>query len=1010
MPVSKTLVFQLAVLGMLSLSVLVGPANAHECKLGDYVYDNWGWASFRSGTGYARFWDPADCGLTSPYAFDISGLALQLEPLGLLDEQWPKTARVIIYAMADSLNLSAGPGEMLCMHDFTLGESFCRPNRDTLEFPEPCRVEAPFFLAVVNTHTKVGWPPWDDLYMFLVSWCECPLGRYEEWYTLDTARTWMTPYPDDALFQFSWWVLGHTGKSLKIQDNLDNRIPLTTFSFIRITSGGPTFAEDTLGTFTTDDHGYYDFTIHDNDNWYFMDEQSGDSTLVQDGDIIKIGKAVSTEPAVRHPGLLGTMYSIHLDNARIDENGSMSFDTLNTDGEQKIVLNHTEYRYNLLVSIEWDAAVAYQQGLQEDFPQISNYLYDVTDGQVRLDTVAIVDNGELWDMADMRIRASNCHNPNSKAGSITAAGWYPITMPRKWFGDSASSRYQSYVQHPLGVSLSNDWRAKAHEFGHYALGFFDEYLFVDGGGHRLPETARCEPWWTGNYGFMDYEYDNGGIRSSEMSSQYRYQNPSCQNTEQWVLNGSLSCWDYWESRAQRTINGLYIPIRKPDQGDTLEHLTPPGLDYIRGPNDNLILLDYDVGRLVYFASTIMPPDPVNRSLNLHVDGVPVGGCEVTLKKPLSAGGFRYLDQGKTRNDGLIWVLGASGPDHLQTYGHNYTIVNPAKGTAFAGISRQWLTASLDLSTVVGDSVSMTLQPIEGDYPLVLLTDISQDPQRWRLEYTQPFSQLPTLEFLSGSGQPMTPSVTELNGGYDATPDALIASEGQARLEAVDVVGHSFFVPFSYIRYDITESSQLSKLLGPNATAILSLSSDNNTTAKALIAASSYPPILTGLEADAIQAGDAYSTSVSPSVTLTGTNNLTILYTDDDLQAGNSLIGDESLLQIYRWDEGGNSWQLVGGIVDTVRNEVTAPITELGTYAAFTTDSGIGSDCGDADSDGMITIADVVFLVEYIFVHGAAPNPLATGDADCSGDINIADCVYLVSYIFSHGPQPCAACK
>jgi hypothetical protein len=67
-------------------------------------------------------------------------------------------------------------------------------------------------------------------------------------------------------------------------------------------------------------------------------------------------------------------------------------------------------------------------------------------------------------------------------------------------------------------------------------------------------------------------------------------------------------------------------------------------------------------------------------------------------------------------------------------------------------------------------------------------------------------------------------------------------------------------------------------------------------------------------------------------------------------------------------------------------------------------------CGDADGDGSVTIADVVFLIDYIFRGGAAPQPVAAGDADCSGSINIADCVYMINYIFSHGPQPCEVCK
>ncbi len=69
-----------------------------------------------------------------------------------------------------------------------------------------------------------------------------------------------------------------------------------------------------------------------------------------------------------------------------------------------------------------------------------------------------------------------------------------------------------------------------------------------------------------------------------------------------------------------------------------------------------------------------------------------------------------------------------------------------------------------------------------------------------------------------------------------------------------------------------------------------------------------------------------------------------------------------------------------------------------------------SKCGDADGSHDIDIADVVYLINYIFSGGPAPNPLVAGDADCSGDIDIADVVYLIAYIFSGGPEPCAACK
>jgi M6 family metalloprotease-like protein len=67
-------------------------------------------------------------------------------------------------------------------------------------------------------------------------------------------------------------------------------------------------------------------------------------------------------------------------------------------------------------------------------------------------------------------------------------------------------------------------------------------------------------------------------------------------------------------------------------------------------------------------------------------------------------------------------------------------------------------------------------------------------------------------------------------------------------------------------------------------------------------------------------------------------------------------------------------------------------------------------CGDADANGFVNISDAVYLINYIFGGGPAPNPEAAGDADCNGFVNISDAVYLINYIFGGGAAPCAACK
>jgi len=67
-------------------------------------------------------------------------------------------------------------------------------------------------------------------------------------------------------------------------------------------------------------------------------------------------------------------------------------------------------------------------------------------------------------------------------------------------------------------------------------------------------------------------------------------------------------------------------------------------------------------------------------------------------------------------------------------------------------------------------------------------------------------------------------------------------------------------------------------------------------------------------------------------------------------------------------------------------------------------------CGDVNTDEQIDLLDAVFLINYIFVGGPAPQSLALADVNCSGSINIADVVLLINYIFRAGPAPCTECE
>lgn len=61
--------------------------------------------------------------------------------------------------------------------------------------------------------------------------------------------------------------------------------------------------------------------------------------------------------------------------------------------------------------------------------------------------------------------------------------------------------------------------------------------------------------------------------------------------------------------------------------------------------------------------------------------------------------------------------------------------------------------------------------------------------------------------------------------------------------------------------------------------------------------------------------------------------------------------------------------------------------------------------GDANGDGVIDLADIVHLVNYLYRNGDPPSPLEAGDADCDGVVDVADVVYLVNYLYRGGDPP-----
>jgi len=129
-------------------------------------------------------------------------------------------------------------------------------------------------------------------------------------------------------------------------------------------------------------------------------------------------------------------------------------------------------------------------------------------------------------------------------------------------------------------------------------------------------------------------------------------------------------------------------------------------------------------------------------------------------------------------------------------------------------------------------------------------------------------------------------------------------------------------------------------------------------------------------------------------------HLITLYNDDDLE--NVSVEDIGFMLS---DEYVEDIHAVTDFTDTVGNQSLDPGDDLEYMMPE-----IVCKVGDANSSGDIDIDDVVFLIQYIFSGGTAPQPLEAGDADCSTNVDIDDVVYIINFIFAGGPPPGVSCS
>jgi hypothetical protein len=596
------------------------------------------------------------------------------------------------------------------------------------------------------------------------------------------------------------------------------------------------------------------------------------------------------------------MYHVYVDNLIFENNGNIEAQLLEDDQDDttRTYLSHTSLGYNLIVSIEWLASADYITNLIGGFIQVSNLLYDITNGHVFIDYVAIYDNKNYWKDADIQIYADNYHWPAATAGGIdSASNRGNITLPPAFY-DSETKKGQLtklYEADPIDPGFILNVTSIGHELGHYVLGFEDEYENATG------TTVSSDK----NFGFMDNPDDLNDPMSSEMSD-FVNGDPlfsSYSLTEHYQLY-QQNCWDKLSDSHSRFYNSVRAFIHTPrDLGIASNNV-------MAGPNSDLDNPDFSVGEMMGFdIMATMTAIPRRDYLVTSPNGnLPVPYAQVRLEKQYTG---RKIEHGWTTPGGFIKLFNAEPGDKIW-------VVNKA--------NNQWRFRE----TLVGQATKQTgnnteiieLKEVSGNFALLsgIEFDATGKPV-YLCRSDQSFSSAPEIRIYENDSVSEEQTLSLSEDIYSVALSNPGFSEGSVLFTAPDSLGEYFFIPQNAYVLNLNKSDNSLYL----ASMQLELVPDQaiTTAEKIALLASYFPAPLGGLPDSVLQVSDVISLNIFPD-TAKLKMRFQIHYQADSIEAAIP----EAMI-IYKWEDG---WIPMETGVDPVHKSVTSFVEGPGHYAVF----------------------------------------------------------------------------
>lgn len=576
-------------------------------------------------------------------------------------------------------------------------------------------------------------------------------------------------------------------------------------------------------------------------------------------------------------------YRTYITSVGFDNAGNpQMFAVSNPSATQVLVVRRDQPLVGIYIvaSVEWDASSAYLNEVLNGLQQASAYLYDLTDGQMLFNRIEVYDNKSHWNDADIQIYASNNVWPNAhgSVGGIWHGTDQHIYVGRYWDGNHMD-------QGPW--NQQNGFRTFIHEFGHYGLDLYDEYLNASGGKTGAGCTTDRTATPPGEQAsFMAYQFT-----ATEMCSTLTV-HPHNTNTLQQAKNGE-PVWETVYKRYKDTQNPPRWTIERPsDRGSIM-------------PGPTSIPVAYWVSAAIRNDANTGVCAPFTMGWQ-YQNGAPAAGFDVWTE------GLIRLDQGKTSDTGDITIFGAHAGDTIRVHKDSSSGSTALTSCPMAGLAAP------------SSRVKLTQDPFTLDVRVV--PSSSGTTVVLTAQASTALASAPLVQIQQAGAPDLTTVALTFNGtAYTGSAglNAALPLQGMVRAQATDRGGYTVitFTPFKLQR---ALASDLTWVQSADAKMEVFLQRGSLTgDAIVGVSAASQAKPQTGL----VLVGKPYAVNVSTGATaLNIPANVNLYYASEDV---GSL--DLKALRIYHWDESSGRWVADGGTVDLENHLVSTQVSRLGTY-------------------------------------------------------------------------------